>query len=66
MGDKDDFDFEQNELMRAVFEAIKNSTAQVNNYTFLYNEMKQMMDAGFTREEAFSLLKEFTKLAGVK
>ena len=54
---------ENDELMKAVYEAVGNRLTQMNNYIGLFGEMKQMMDAGFTREEAYGLLLTFIENA---
>jgi len=66
MGNDNEFDNEEySEFMKAVLNAVQARVNGVNKYVDLYAEMKQMEDAGFSHDEAFTLLVTFIESAAV-
>lgn len=51
------------EFMKAVLNAVQGRVNGVNKYVELYAEMKQMEEAGFSHDEAFTLLITFIEAA---
>lgn len=51
------------EFMKAVLNAVQGRVNGVNKYVELYAEMKQMEEAGFSHDEAFTLLITFIETA---